>query len=420
MNYGIQDDGSFRRKHVDRIREDMRRAFKDELGDDVELNPGSPQAQILDAIAIEIGRQWQATEETYYASFFEDSFGQQLDKHVSIAGFSRLPLRPATGEVTFARETAAPDDITIPSGTVVRTTRTDTRPPIPFETTEAARINEGETEVAGVGIEALKPWQTELDEEWLGEATNVAANTIARFQSPVSGVDSVTNPAPTGDRELGFTRGRDRETDAELKARYVNELGAEAAATLAGIEAAIFNADPAIEDVTVNERHDSAADEYGIEPIVLAPTVGDDIIAQAILDSRAGGVESFGSTTGAAEFDGDTLSIPFDRATRTDIFVDVTVQTDATFPVDGTDRVSDAIVEYIGGTTTDDVAVTGLTIGDNVVADQVRKQVLNVQGVVELTLTLGTSDPPSGDSNVAIPDDETARADETTIAITVS
>ena len=93
---------------------------------------------------------------------------------------------------------------------------------------------------------------------------------------------------------------------------------------------------------------------------------------------------------------------------------------DVTLTVDGTDRVSDAIVEYIGGTTTDDVSVAGLTIGDNVVADQVRKQVLNVQGVVELTLTLGTSDPPSGDSNVAIPDDETARADETTIAITVS
>lgn len=414
--YGVQNDGSFRRKHVDTIRGDMRTHFRNEVGGDVELRDGSPQQQLLDAKAIELARLWQALEATYYTGFFEDSFGDALSKELALPGFDRLPLRPATGVVVFSRDDPASDDVDIAEGTVVTTTRTETRPRIPFETTEPARINEGETDSGRVAIEALKPWQSELDEEWLGEATNVDAGEIT--EATIARVDSVSNPVATGDTNEGFTRGRDRETDAEFRLRYRNEFGADGKATLRAIEASIFNADPGIEDVRVDERHDDTANEYGVEPIVLAPDVVDAIVAESILDTRAGGLDSYGPITTSVEYAGETRSVGFARATKVDVHADITVTVGDEYPSDGATRIEDVVIEYVGGVDSNDVRRTGLVIGENVVFDQVLKRVLNIDGVVELDVTIGDSSTSLSKDNIAIANDETARAENTNIAIT--
>ena len=416
MTYGVQGDGSFWRKHVDTIRDDMRAHFRNELGGDVELRDGSPQQQLLDAKAIELARLWQSLESVYYTGFYEDAFGDALSKHLALPGVDRLPLRPATGVVVFSRDEPASDDIDIPEETVVTTTRTETRPRIPFETTEPALIGEGELETDRVAIEALKPWQSELDEEWLGEATNVDAGEIT--EATVARVDSVSNPVATGDTNEGFTRGRDRETDAEFRLRYRNEFGADGKATLPAIEATIFNVDPGIEDVRVDERHDDAADEYGVEPVVLAPNVDDAIVAEAILDSRAGGLDSYGPITTSIEYAGETRSVGFARATKVDVHADITVTVSDEYPDDGATRIEDALIAYIGGVDSSDVRRTGLVIGEDVVYDQTVKRVLGVDGVVELDVTIGDDSSNLGTSNIAIANDETARVENTNIAIT--
>lgn len=409
--YGVQEDGSFRRKHVDELRGDVRRAFRNEAGDDIELREGSPQQQILDAPTLELGRFWEVLEEVYYASFFEDSFEEQLDKHLAIANFERQQLRPATGEVVFSSDSPAPDDIPIPSGTVVQTQREETRPPIPFETLERATIFEGDTESDPVEIEALKPWQTDLEEEWLGAETNVSSESITQFQSPISGVDEVTNPNPTGDAEYGYTLGRDRETDPEYKLRYQNELGLDGRATLNAIGAALYNADPDVVSVRVEQIHDTVDNEYGVRPIILAPDVPDDVIAQAILDSKAFGLDSFGAESGTAEYDGETFTENFDRATRVDIYLEATLHTTDSFPDDGEQRIADAIVAYIGGTDSDDVSRTGLKIGEDVIYDQLIKRIVQTQGVIETDLEIGTESDDLSEENIEIGDDEAARID---------
>ena len=262
--YGVQDDGTFDRKPVDQIIEDKKRNFLDSLGEDKELRQSSPVKQIIDANAIEIGRLWQALESVYFAGFYEDSFGTQLDKQLALAGFSRIPSRSATGEAEFSREDPADGDISISSGTVVTTSRTETRPPIPFETSEGVILEEGETSVTAE-IEALKPWQTELSEEWLGEETNVDADTITRFEDPVPGVDEVTNPKATGDEEEGFVSGRDRETDAEFKLRYENSLAEGGSSTPEAIKSIVFNAADDVRSVKVEEVRDPDSGALVIE-----------------------------------------------------------------------------------------------------------------------------------------------------------
>jgi len=418
MSYGVQGDGSFERKHVDTIREDLKRVFKNELGEDIELRPSSPIMQIIDAAAVELARQWAAAEGAYYASFYQDASGEALDKQLALAGFSRIPTRPATGEVEFSRDDPAPSDITIPAGTIITTERTETRPRIPFETTEGATIAEGSTS-ATAPVEGLKPWQTDLDESWLGEETNVAGGTIVRFEDPVSGVDSVTNPDPTGDESLGYVKGRDKETDAEFKLRYEYSLADGGAATVQAVKSGVYNHDDDIVSVKVEEVRDSTNDEYGVRVIVLAPGVADDVVAQAVLDSRAGGMESFGSSTGTATLDdGTEKTESFERATEKTIEVDATLTTSSTYPDDGSTMIEDKIIRYVGGVASDDLDYPGLEIGENVVYDQIFRRVMEVQGVVEADVSIGESGTTLGEANVAVANDEAARTASAEITIT--
>jgi uncharacterized phage protein gp47/JayE len=418
MSYGVQEDGSFERKHVDTIRKDLKRIFKNELGEDIELRPSSPITQILDAAAVELARQWAAAEGAYYASFYQDASGEALDKQLALAGFSRIPTRPATGEVEFSRSDPAPSDITISAGTVITTERTETRPRIPFETTKGVTLAEGETSVTAP-VEGLKPWQTDLDEQWLGEETNVAAGTIVRFGDPVSGVDAVTNPEATGDESLGYTEGRDKETDAEFKLRYENSLAEGGAATVQAVKSGVYNHDEDIVSVKVEEVRDSANSEYGVRVIVLAPGVADDAIAQAVLDSRAGGLQSFGASTGTGTLDdGTEKTESFERASELTIEVDATLTTSSTYPSDGSTTIEDKLIRYIGGVANDGLDYPGLEIGEDVIYDQVFRRVMEVQGVVEADVQIAVSGNALSEANIAVANEEAARTSTADISIT--
>ena len=413
---GIQDDGSFSRKNVDDIIDDLERSLKNGLGEDIELRQSSPLKQVVDSVAVELALQWQASEELYFDTFFEDASGEALDKQLALAGFSRLPQRSATGEVEFSRDDPASDDIQITAGTIVRTEATETRPSIPFETKDPVTLDEGDTTVTAE-IETLKPWQTDVDEEWLGDESNVAANTITEFDSPVAGVSEVTNPLPTGDPDEGFQVGRDRETDPEFKLRYQNEIGAAGAATLAAIEANVFAADDRIESVNVEEVREADEGEFGVRVTVLAPAVGDDTIAQAIFESRAAGLESFGDETGEASDAGLSSIESFDRATEAEVSVEATLTVSDTFPDDGEESIHDRIIRYIGGEDNDGVVNSGLGLGETVIRDQVKRRVLEERGVVEADVQIGKVGEALGTANIEIGDEEVASTDLEEVSI---
>ena len=406
--FGVDEDGRFVKKSIDQIRDDLRENFRNELGRDFEFRQTSPITQLLDAVSIELARQWDGAEAVYYASFFEDAFGEQLDKQLALAGFSRRRLRGATGAVTFARDSPAPSDVTVPEETVVTTERTDTDPPIPFKTTEAATIFAGDQEVTDVPITALAPWEADVDEQYLGSETNVAAGTITRFESPVSGVDSVENDHRTGDSDAGFTEGRDEETDTEFKLRYQNTLAEGGTSTVSAMESLIFEYDDGIKGVVVEEIRD-ATDGYGPHPTVFAPDVDADTIAQAIFESRGAGLESFGDETGTATADdGRTLTERFDRADEATIEIEISVETAPEYPDNGRRRIENNLIRFIGGEAHDGILYPGLAIGETVIYDQVKKRVLTVGGVVEADVEMGIAGETLGTSNISIGDLEVA------------
>lgn len=425
MSYGVQNDGTFERKHIDDIQDSLVNKLQQEAGENIDLTQSSPVKQLLDTVALEVAGLWEATEENYYATYYEDAFGKQLDKLLSLAGMSRIPRRSATGEVEFSTNTANSTDKTIPKGTEVTTKSTDSNPAIPFKTVEEVTLLAGNTNVTAP-IEGQKPWETDVDEEWLGEETNVAASTITELTEPISGVDSVTNPKPTGDTSAGFVEGRNRETDAEFKLRYENTFAKSGDATMDAVRSEIFNASSDIvnvhmeENVTMNDNTGSGGlPAKSFRATVLGGSTGE--IAQAILDSRPAGIQSYGNQSGTAETsDGVTKTEQFQRATQTDIYADITVTTTNTFPSDGTTQIRDNIIHYVGGTDSAGLSFPGTEIGENVVYDQVFAAVMRVTGVQEIDLTLGTSDNPSGTSNVSVGQTEVARTDANWLDVTVN
>lgn len=425
MSYGVQDDGTFERKHIDDVQDSLVEKLREEAGEDIDLKQSSPVKQLLDTVAIEVAGLWEAAEENYYASYYEDAFGDQLDKLLALAGMSRIPRRPATGEVEFRADPPNATDKTIPKGTVVTTEPTDSTPAIPFETVEQATLPAGQKAVT-VPVEAREPWETDVDETWLGEKTNVAANTITRLTEPLSGIDSVTNPQPTGDTDLGFVAGRDRETDAEFKLRYENTFAKAGDATMNAVRSEIFNAADDVVNVKMEENTTMTdeTDSGGLPPKSFRATVlggSPDDIAQAILDSRPAGVRSYGSQSGTAETaDGVTKTEYFERATQTDVYADVTVTAASTFPQDGPARIRDAVVRYVGGTDSEGLSFSGTGIGEDVIYDQVFAAVMSVTGVEQADVTLGTADNPTGTGNVSVGRTSVARTDSAWLDVTVN
>ena len=424
MTHGVDSEGRFQKKDIVAIRQDMKQHVEQELGGETSLRQNSPVEQLIDAFAIEISRQWDAAEDSFYASFFEDAEGSQLDKQLALAGFSRRPLRPAEGVVVFSRSSPAPRDIDIPAGTTVQVPATPTRPDIPFETTEEYRLFEGESETDEIPVEGLAPWQVPdgLDENQIGEATNIQAGEITEIVDGVSGIESVNNPVGTGrlGRD-GFQVGRDRETDAEFKLRYKNTSEAPGVSTPPAIQSNVFQYDEDITSVRVVEIRDGDTQDFGVEVTVLEDGVTDDTIAQAIFESRAGGVESFGNESGTAEYeDGRTSTEYFNRATRVSIYVDATLTISDTYPSDGSERIENNIISFVGGTDNNGIQYPGRDIGEDVIFDQIKQRIMEVRGVRAADVTIGTSDNPSGKDDITIADLEAQRTTPGNIDITVN
>lgn len=417
---GVQDDdGTFIRPTLDEILERKKDKAVEVFGADVDLSQGSPIKQIIDTTAHEHDHVWKVMEDVYYSAYYAEAHGHQLDKLLSIASISRRPRRGATGMVNFSTLSANDDDVVIREGTRVSTVKSDDRPSIPFKTTEPARLEAGHSTVNGVPIRACEPWECDLDTQWLGEETNVAAGTITKFETPVHGVDTVTNPYPTGEasREEGysFIQGRDRETDREFRNRFENQFGSEAYATLDALRANLLDHDQ-IRNVGMEENvtmQDNAGSSGGLPPKAFRPTILGDAppreIAQIIFDRRPAGIQSWGAqSANAIDSDGEIRTERWDWAGETYIYVDANITHDGDYPQDGNLRVQNAIIEEIGGQTINDEEYMGTGMGDDVIYDLVHSAVMNVPGVWRAEIEMGKYSDDMAPRDVVINDGFTA------------
>lgn len=352
--FGLNPQG-FKRKQYTDIKNDMQDRAKSLFGDDVNLSEKSPLGLLIKLFSWSLGIVWQLAEKVYFNDFVSTSEGVSLDRLSKRIGLSRNRARQSEGEVTFVGD----EDTIIEEGF-----RVSTPDGIEFETIEEVTIPvSGEVNVEIISL-------------LLGENTNVAAGRITEIVNPIAGLDSVTNAVATAG-------GADVETDAEFRLRYERSINRIGSSTSASIESTILSVD-GVTDARVREN-DNITVVGGLPAKSIAPIVAggtDSDVALAILETKAGGIESFGDTTITIEDSrGVEFSIGFTRPAQILIDISITLTTDANYPGDGNEQIEDAITEYINS----------LGIGQDVIYTKLVSFCHVVNGVLDVNLTVNAT-----------------------------
>ena len=251
-------------------------------------------------------------------------------------------------------------------------------------------------------------------------ATSIASGPLAaisgsltKIKTPVFGVASVTNDE---DASLG----RNRETDTELRARML-EASSAASATVIGIETALSNVD-GVTGFNVIENDQDVADPQGVPPHSVFPIVengSDNDIAQALVTTVAGGISyakpadipaaTIVSGTYTDPLTGKVYTAYWARPDAVQIYVDVTLNTLPSYPGDGDTRVKQNIENWVN---------ENLAFGEDLYASQLYCPVQEVEGAIVISIKVGTSPSPTGDSvSVATYERASVSQDDVTVII---
>lgn len=160
---------------------------------------GSSVRKILDAVAEVVA---EASADTYLLQYqydLEAKVGADLDEFVRLFGFARFPAKRATGTVTFDRTSATDINVVVPVGSQLAT---ESASPVVVATIVPGIIPVGATTIE-IPVQAMIG----------GAGGNIAANSLRRRLTPLSGVTSFTNAG-------SFSGGTDAESDEQLRLRF--------------------------------------------------------------------------------------------------------------------------------------------------------------------------------------------------------
>jgi uncharacterized phage protein gp47/JayE len=207
---------------------DMSAAVIASAGQLIDISIGSVLRAIIEAnAAIVLWVQWLVllTLQTTRAA---TSTGADLDSWMADFSLTRLPAVAASGIATFARFSGSSSAF-VASGTVVKTQDGSVSFAVTIDLSNPAWQ-------PSLTAYALSPGVMSLDLPIIGlisgQSGNVLANTISVLASPVSGIDTINNAAPT-------SGGEDPESDAAFRTRFANFFAARSRATLDAVGYAI-------------------------------------------------------------------------------------------------------------------------------------------------------------------------------------
>lgn len=383
-DFGLTPKGFHRKRYMDVI-DSMEARAKNLFGENINLTERSPLGLFLRIVAWSIGILWQVAENVYNSAFVSTAEGNDLDKVALYVGITRRPAEHAAGEVTLTGN----DGTVIPENFLVATSDN-----IFFATTAEATILAGTETVPIYAIEA-------------GTSGNVPAQTITEIINPTAGIDAVIN-------EFAIKGGRNRETDAELRERYTLSVAKGGASTIESIRASLLEV-PGVRAAQVLENNTLEADAAGQPPksvgcLLLGGEAQD--IARTILKTKAAGIQAYGTECETVLDDaGQPHTIGFTYAAEVPVYVEVEITRSTAYPVDGDDRIRTAIIQYIGGQDGDGSIYTGLSMSQSVVYTRIIDACYSVPGVEDISLLIGTTEPPAGTGNIPIGVDEAAETD---------
>lgn len=237
------------------------------------------------------------------------------------------------------------------------------------------------------------------------------AGTLIVIAASKTGWRTITNPTDA-------TPGRELESIDDLRVRREEDLETQASGTAGGIRSDVLD----VEGVTsarvlINdtETDQPGLPKHSVRVIVwdgLTEDADDDAIAQAILETKGAATTAIGASSGVAvDAQGDTTTVPFDRAVQTLLYVDGELE--IAKGADSAAVIAAAKEAIIAG------GPTG--VGQRAVFERIKSRSFSAAGVTDvLSFALGAAPGPTETDNVEAAVDEILILDSSTITLIVT
>lgn len=377
----------FIKKSFEEIKQELetRARLPEFFGPTADLSAYSPLGQFVSVFALAVSENWEYLEYNYYNAYLDTATGINLDRLGKLVGITR---KPALSETVILRFTGSEYTI-IPTGFQIQTLSG-----ILYQATETKSITGG---LATVQASAVNT----------GTISRVASAQLTEFVTPISGLDTVTNP----DASSG---GAVVESDADYRTRIQNSVGfIKNSGAINYIKLKMEEAS-FVSSVFIQENS-LPTEQNGIPANSLAFTVqgGTDLeVATLIYTLKPAGVRTVGTETVSVPTGfGDSQTIQFSRPTYLDIYARIEIEKDSYWVVGSETQIKTSIVQYIGGVDTIDGETTeykGLGIGKRVISWQAFGYI-HVSGIVNLTILFGTSPSTINQTTVNVTNSQIAR-----------
>ena len=340
--------------------------FRAALGNDLDISTPTPQGQLIGILADTLFEVDQGIVAAANGLSLSAATGRQLDDICSLFGMER----GASSRSTVTATLSGAEGTVIPAGSLAATTGGDV-----FETINSATIGAGGTV------------DTEMRATRTG-AIVVAANTLTRVVTRVSGWDAITNAAAA-------VTGLNAETDAALRARYRAVLGRSGRTSLAAIRGNLANLEGVTAHRVVENTTNASVTVRGIAidaNSILAIVEGgsDSDIANILLGAKALGVGTSGDESATVTSPwGQAYTARFRRPDN--IAIAVTLQTGVQlgFAADGVSQLTTRLVNYVAaldigeGIGANDLYAPAYQIPNHTVSDiTVTRKVASIAGLV--------------------------------------
>ena len=344
--------------------ERLQTRFRAGLGNDLNLDPETPQGQIIAIMALALAELDEAVVDLSNATSVSHASGRQLDDLGTILGLARTGATRSTVTVVL---TAGSSGAQVPAGLRVRTANGDV-----FVSTVPATIPaDGEVSVV-------------FEAEDTGPI-HASPNSLTILITRVGGLLSATNPTVSDD-------GRDGESDFDYRTRLSLSTAIKGDTTHDALRAALING-AGVDKVVIEENNTSSAKNrqglsIGRNAIMCIVLGGQDSdIARVILDTKSPGTGMSGSTS--------INGAKFERVEETSIVVNLAIRVRDTFPADGASRIRQALLDYSVGrwaALPGQFDRSGFEIGKGVSTDALRPPVQSVPGHDIVSFTVADSD----------------------------
>ena len=386
--WGVTERG-FRRPTYVELLNAIEYKARELFGQRAVLTVRSPLGIFLRIFAWMLNILFALMEDVYNSRFVDTAVGTSLYNLGRAIGLSLLPAQKASGYVTFSGAVGT----AIPSGFLVKTVAG-----YQYAVLVAGRIGADGTVI--LPVQAVGT----------GADYNADAGTVKEIVNPLDGVSSCTNAS-------AMTGGRWRESDEEFRDRYYKSVDFAGGVNADAIAGEILQNVEGVYSAICYENDTDEVDALGLPPHsfeVVAYGGLDEEVAKAIFRRKAGGIQTYGGKTiPVVALNGQSYDIHFSRPATVPIYIKVyDLETDTNFPWDGESRIKAALISFIGG----DVQ-GGLPIGTDVLYMALPGAILSVPGVVDFSLSIGTSAAALAVKNIVIGTRE--KAVTTADAITV-